>query len=375
MFELRYYRGSNDVALLPLVGTRWLIGSTELADLNLPNEVCGDQSFVLELVSGDLTAGRSPENVMLWRLTRVPAATEENTQPKSPEKIMDDSICVRLDEMFSISGLSFVVSTHDTPWTLEELSISHQFGKNAEKENNIKALGQKKTGRRRPLRLATFCVAFLALSAGVYHAVSNNYFNFTSQKTHSTDFATLQKEAAIQQQNTTIAQPTRNRIETIDQANPSQTPTNASISQVTTQFVQPIANPKPELTAKHAKTLFREMMDKREIGSGLVIKVVGSERIEVSGRLSETEEPILMRTIDRFEGRYKGAVSVVANWNVGAKGLPFEIVQIVSGPMAHIITKDGKRLFVGDELENMRLVSISNDKVVFEGQENIEVSW
>ncbi|RXJ72260.1 hypothetical protein CS022_17090 [Veronia nyctiphanis] len=373
MFELRYYRGLNDVALLPLVGTRWLIGSTELADLNLPHEVCADESFVLELVSGDLTAGRSAENVMLWRLTRVPCSSNENSDKKLGPSTLDDSISVRLDEIFSISGLTFVVSTHDTPWTIEELSINHKFGKDS--ENASKQLGGVQKKKKPYLKLAAAMSALLLVASGAYFSWTQGYLGFTND--NDNDFATIQQN--VRQRAQELSANTNNVIEqagnqVADNLAP-QSPEVKQVTQVTMQNANIKVRPKPVLTSEHARTLFREMLDRREIGKDLVINVLSANRIEIAGHLSDAEKPVLLRTIDRFEGRYKGQVALVPNWNVGKKGLPFEIVQIVSGPMAHIITKDGKRLFIGDELDNMRLVSISSDKVVFEGQQNIEVSW
>ena len=55
--------------------------------------------------------------------------------------------------------------------------------------------------------------------------------------------------------------------------------------------------------------------------------------------------------------------------------LPFRIVQITTGSRANIVTDDGQRLFIGDEVDELRLVSITGNQIEFSGRENIKVSW
>ena len=55
--------------------------------------------------------------------------------------------------------------------------------------------------------------------------------------------------------------------------------------------------------------------------------------------------------------------------------LPFRIVQIVGGPNGHVLLEEGIRLFLGDEVEGLRLVQIDNGKVVFDGEQRYEVRW
>ena len=55
--------------------------------------------------------------------------------------------------------------------------------------------------------------------------------------------------------------------------------------------------------------------------------------------------------------------------------LPFSIVQISLARLPNVLTSDGRRLFLGDEVAGVRLVGISEHQVVFEGDRRIEVSW
>lgn len=70
-----------------------------------------------------------------------------------------------------------------------------------------------------------------------------------------------------------------------------------------------------------------------------------------------------------------GSVPVISRVRVRDGTLPFRIVQIVGGPNGHVVLEEGSRLFVGDEVEGLRLVLIDNGKVVFDGAQRYEVRW
>jgi type III secretion protein D len=59
----------------------------------------------------------------------------------------------------------------------------------------------------------------------------------------------------------------------------------------------------------------------------------------------------------------------------GSSQPPFKITQIVGGPNGHVVLEDGRRLFLGDEVDGLRLVAIDNAKVIFDGQRRYEVRW
>ena len=39
------------------------------------------------------------------------------------------------------------------------------------------------------------------------------------------------------------------------------------------------------------------------------------------------------------------------------------------------VTDKGKRLFIGDEIDGLRLVKVSKDRIYFKGNHDIEVTW
>ena len=55
--------------------------------------------------------------------------------------------------------------------------------------------------------------------------------------------------------------------------------------------------------------------------------------------------------------------------------LPFQIQQLVTGNQASIVTSDGQRLYPGDEYKGVRLTAIDGNRITFAGRGPIEVRW
>ena len=79
--------------------------------------------------------------------------------------------------------------------------------------------------------------------------------------------------------------------------------------------------------------------------------------------------------LSRFGEQFDTAVPVISRVRVRDNVLPFKILQIVGGPSGHVVLEHGDRLFVGDEVDGLRLVLIDNSKVVFDGTQRFEVHW
>jgi type III secretion protein D len=79
--------------------------------------------------------------------------------------------------------------------------------------------------------------------------------------------------------------------------------------------------------------------------------------------------------LQRFKDRYDSPVALIDNVTAAGSGLPFTIVQIMSGPHAHLVTADGHRLYIGDELAGLRLTRIDDNRIQFDGDRHYEVNW
>jgi len=84
---------------------------------------------------------------------------------------------------------------------------------------------------------------------------------------------------------------------------------------------------------------------------------------------------LVARMLSRFGEQFDSALPVISRVRARDEQLPFRIVQIVGGPNGHVVLEEGNRLFVGDEVDGLRLVLIDNSKVVFDGAQRYEVRW
>ncbi len=135
------------------------------------------------------------------------------------------------------------------------------------------------------------------------------------------------------------------------------------------------ATAKPLLaSAFEVREQLLKMLAERELSQRVSLEVVNGQ-IVLNGAVSPDDVELVSRMLNRFGELFDNAVPVISRVRTRDGTLPFKIVQIVGGPNGHVVLEDGSRLFVGDEVENVRLVLIDNAKVVFDGAQRCEVHW
>lgn len=117
-----------------------------------------------------------------------------------------------------------------------------------------------------------------------------------------------------------------------------------------------------------------KMLGERELSQRVSLQVINGQ-VALSGDVSQDEVELVARMLNRFGEQFDSAVPVISRVRVRDGVLPFKIVQIVGGPNGHVVLEQGSRLFVGDEVDGLRLVLIDNSKVVFDGVQRFEVRW
>nr|VVN55570.1 hypothetical protein PS687_02053 [Pseudomonas fluorescens] len=117
-----------------------------------------------------------------------------------------------------------------------------------------------------------------------------------------------------------------------------------------------------------------KMLNERELDHRVSLQVINGQ-VALNGDVSQEEVDLVARMLSRFGEQFDSAVPVISRVRVRDSALPFRIVQIVGGPNGHVVLEDGGRLFVGDELDGLRLVLIDNSKVIFDGARRYEVRW
>jgi type III secretion protein D len=117
-----------------------------------------------------------------------------------------------------------------------------------------------------------------------------------------------------------------------------------------------------------------KMLGERELSSRISLQVINGQ-VVLSGIVSQDDVALVARMLSRFGEQFDSSVPVISRVRVRDDALPFRIVQIVGGPSGHVVLDEGSRLFVGDQVEGLRLVLIDNNTVVFDGEQRYEVHW
>lgn len=119
--------------------------------------------------------------------------------------------------------------------------------------------------------------------------------------------------------------------------------------------------------------LVEEMLIDREILG--VTALLNGEEIELRGRINKSTKRVLERMILRFKTDYPLHPVLVDLTEDLKPSLPFNIASVIYGPFAHIKTRDGERLSKGQSKQGYTLVEISKTRLVFEGEQTVEINW
>ena len=117
-----------------------------------------------------------------------------------------------------------------------------------------------------------------------------------------------------------------------------------------------------------------KMLNERELGNRIRLQVINGQ-VTLEGEVAQEEMGLVSRMLNRFGEQFDTSVPVISRVKERSTVLPFKILQIVGGPNGHVVLDEGNRLFVGDEVDGLRLVLIDNTKVVFDGLQRYEVRW
>jgi len=135
-----------------------------------------------------------------------------------------------------------------------------------------------------------------------------------------------------------------------------------------------VASSRSLSTPAELQAPLQKMLRERDLAR-LVKLDIHNQRLRLTGRLSKPQMQIFNRMLERFNATYTRDIPLDNQVRLLKVRLPFRIVQITTGSRANIVTDDGQRLFVGDEVDNLRLVAITSDQIEFNGRDNIKVSW
>ena len=128
------------------------------------------------------------------------------------------------------------------------------------------------------------------------------------------------------------------------------------------------------LTQEELRQAFRKRMSDADLLKRFDLSLK-DDSWSMRGDLDPMETARFERVLKGFMAEYKVTFPVNAKVVPTEEMLPFRIMQVVSGSHASIVTNDGSRLYVGDEYQGIRVMSITGNKLVFAGKRKIEVVW
>lgn len=328
MFELRVLTGLHQGAALPLVGEQWGIGADADQDLALHDP--GVEQLHCRLQ-------RQGEG---WRLNAADGSIADE------EGHLHASTLLTPNTAFVLGSVWLCVSPAQDPWpSLPAVIPQAKSEQTSQAEAPASAPLEKVESRSRFFNRTTGVVIGVLLGiAGSAWSLSRSAAPSSDAMAISTPAQQLAKQEPVRPSTTkgkTTNQPASKRIRL------------TSVDDV-----------KRQLNTMLSERLLSEV-SVEQTPDGLAL----------SGNLKPESQLVYQRMLQRFRDRYDTPVALIDNVAAGTSGLPFTIVQIMSGPHAHLVTADGRRLYVGDELAGLRLTRIDDNRIQFDGDRHYEVSW
>ncbi|MCU7369209.1 type III secretion protein [Pantoea stewartii] len=127
-------------------------------------------------------------------------------------------------------------------------------------------------------------------------------------------------------------------------------------------------------SVEELRASLQQQLRERELLKQIRINKQG-DGLLLSGELSKPQMVVFERMMARFYAHYGATAPVKSAVRTQEKKLPFSIVQITTGKRANIVTDDGQRIFIGDEVAGLRLAAITDDRIEFSGRDPQTVKW
>ncbi|MEN5032562.1 type III secretion system inner membrane ring subunit SctD [Pseudomonas sp. Ps21-P2] len=328
MFELRVLTGLHQGAALPLVGEQWGIGADADQDLALHDP--GVEQLHCRLQ-------RQGEG---WLLNAADGSIADE------EGHLHASTLLTPNTAFVLGSVWLCVSPAQAPWpSLPAVIPQAKSEQTSQPEAPASAPLEKVESRSRFFNRTTGVVIGVLLGiAGSAWSLSRSAAPSSDAMAISTPAQQLAKQEPVR--------PSTTKGKTTDQP----------------------ASKRIRLTSvDDVKRQLNTMLSERLLSDVSVEQT--PEGLALSGNLKPESQLVYQRMLQRFKDRYDTPVTLIDNVAAGTSGLPFTIVQIMSGPHAHLVTADGRRLYVGDELAGLRLTRIDDNRIQFDGDRHYEVSW
>ncbi|MFJ3485487.1 type III secretion system inner membrane ring subunit SctD [Pseudomonas sp. NPDC090202] len=316
MFELRVLTGLHQGAALPLIGEQWLIGADAEQDLALHDPGVAALHCRLQR-QGDS-----------WLLNAADGSIGDQ------EGHHHQSTLLTPNNAFTLGSVWLCLSPAEDAWPSVPVLIAAPAAEATPEPAAAPPL-EKVESRSRLLNRTTGIVI------GVLLGIAGSAWSLTRSSTSGVELAAVSAAPAPAEHVRATPAPAHKRI-----------------------HLASVDDARRQLNTMLSERLLSDV-NLQQTEEGLVL----------SGNLKAESQLVYQRMLQRFRDRYDSPVPLIDNVSASSNGLPFTIVQIMSGPNAHLVTADGHRLYVGDELAGLRLTRIDDSRIQFDGDRHYEVSW
>jgi len=132
-------------------------------------------------------------------------------------------------------------------------------------------------------------------------------------------------------------------------------------------------DPRKALGTSDAARVLKTMLSERMLGTVQVEQT--ADGLALTGSLKNENLQVYERMLQRFNQDHRLTFKLDDRVLGGKGGLPFAITQIIGGTHGHLVMADGRRMYIGDTLDGVRLVQIDNGRIQFDGEQQLEVRW
>ncbi|WP_434698163.1 FHA domain-containing protein [Pseudomonas sp. D1-1] len=319
MFELRVLNGLHQGAALPLVGDQWVIGANDEHDLAL---------YDPGIAALHCRLSRTEEG---WNLAA------EQMPINDDEGRGSNAITLTPNQPFALANVWLCVAPAEEPWP-DVPALATPANANGQAPQSLSPSARKSMPGVISLKLIS------AVIAGVVVGLVGGAWGLSQSEVPS---------GAVK---VAPAQTPKNPTQSSPAAVPARSADSTSLKN--REQIRRL------LTTQLAERLLTEVTVE-ELDEGLVLK----------GNLKEEALEVYQRMLQSFKERYPTTVPLIDHVGIVGTNLPFTLVQIIAGNNAHLVTADGLQIYVGDVVQGLRLVRIEEHKIIFDGDQHIEVSW
>lgn len=370
MFELRILNGLHRGATLPLGGDTVTIGAGDEADVVMvdqgieadhaeltPNND-GSDSWLLTATGGGIWSAEQSRPQTVLELTPGEFArlgdiwltiAEETARWEAPPAIIDSA----LDSLDSVDQQQDSTAAASAAEKAEDTEAAEP---NAETAAAVDAQAKLAAARRPPRRRARTIVLALPFAAMLVAA---------------TAYALTSRPAASELSKETTELAKKKAIAAGGRSGPDGTLAVAASKDSAT--AASAAAPDALDNAALAQ-LFRKRLSDADMLNRFDL-TLADKSWTMQAQLDDEETARFERILATFIKEHDIHFPIRAKAVTAEAMLPFKIGQVITGANPSMVTQDGERLFVGDDLRGVRVVAITQNRLTFFGKRKIDVNW